>query len=213
MKNTFKIMAVGSLLAVGSTQAATQVIISSFTGTSGDPSSVYEAANWSPTGVPGENPSSGEYYVAIVDNQFSTTGSVGGGSVFKPDSFVVNGSHTAQWARDVEIQVGSTGSFTLTGGGSPLVSSSVDLVVGATFTFTNKDLNEFISQYMADFTVGGEAIVIGTDPLNREIGDNLVITENNGSKQDGITVTAVPEPSSVALLGLGGLALILRRRK
>jgi len=81
MKNTFKIMAIGSLLAVGSTQAATQVIISSFTGTSGDPSSVYEAANWSPTGVPGENPSSGEYYVAIVDNQFSTTGSVGGGSV------------------------------------------------------------------------------------------------------------------------------------
>jgi len=30
---------------------------------------------------------------------------------------------------------------------------------------------------------------------------------------DNVSVTAVPEPSSAALLGLGGLALILRRRK
>ena len=30
---------------------------------------------------------------------------------------------------------------------------------------------------------------------------------------DGVAVAAVPEPSSTALLGLGGLALILRRRK
>ncbi|NWK55676.1 PEP-CTERM sorting domain-containing protein [Verrucomicrobiaceae bacterium N1E253] len=30
---------------------------------------------------------------------------------------------------------------------------------------------------------------------------------------DNITITAVPEPSSAALLGLGGLTLILRRRK
>ncbi len=30
---------------------------------------------------------------------------------------------------------------------------------------------------------------------------------------DSLTLTQVPEPSSTALLGLGGLALILRRRK
>lgn len=36
---------------------------------------------------------------------------------------------------------------------------------------------------------------------------------NINSISGGFTVTAVPEPSSTALLGLGGLALILRRRK
>ncbi|MEZ7957082.1 MAG: PEP-CTERM sorting domain-containing protein [Rubritalea sp.] len=30
---------------------------------------------------------------------------------------------------------------------------------------------------------------------------------------DNFSITAVPEPSSTALLGLGGLALIMRRRK
>ena len=30
---------------------------------------------------------------------------------------------------------------------------------------------------------------------------------------DDIVITGVPEPSTTALLGLGGLALILRRRK
>ena len=34
-----------------------------------------------------------------------------------------------------------------------------------------------------------------------------------GFTVDNISITAVPEPSSAALLGLGGLALILRRRK
>ena len=34
-----------------------------------------------------------------------------------------------------------------------------------------------------------------------------------GSQLNAITLYEVPEPSSAALLGLGGLALILRRRK
>lgn len=36
---------------------------------------------------------------------------------------------------------------------------------------------------------------------------------NNGGSNYTATFTVVPEPSSAALLGLGGLALILRRRK
>lgn len=47
----------------------------------------------------------------------------------------------------------------------------------------------------------GETIVIGQ-------GAN----SNNGILLDGITVTAVPEPGSMALLALGGLAMVARRR-
>lgn len=49
----------------------------------------------------------------------------------------------------------------------------------------------------------------------------FLFTDNNGGNRvglgevqfDGVAASAVPEPSSTALLGLGGLALILRRRK
>ncbi|QQL44888.1 PEP-CTERM sorting domain-containing protein [Sulfuriroseicoccus oceanibius] len=38
-------------------------------------------------------------------------------------------------------------------------------------------------------------------------------TNTGGASFDDISVTAVPEPSSAALFGLGGLALVLRRRR
>ena len=41
--------------------------------------------------------------------------------------------------------------------------------------------------------------------------ENFTFTEDGGAGAG--TLTAVPEPSSAALLGLGGLALIFRRRK
>ena len=51
------------------------------------------------------------------------------------------------------------------------------------------------------------------------IQSTLVFVETSGNTNssnpaiDNVSVNAVPEPSSAALLGLGGLALILRRRK
>jgi len=44
------------------------------------------------------------------------------------------------------------------------------------------------------------------------LGDNSS-SNSKASFIQGIQLTTVPEPSSAALLGLGGLALILRRRK
>ncbi|MFT5905510.1 MAG: hypothetical protein ACI9E1_001108 [Cryomorphaceae bacterium] len=45
-------------------------------------------------------------------------------------------------------------------------------------------------------------------------GESFTISRINGDfSLEGFSITVVPEPSSVALLGLGGLALVLRRRK
>ena len=48
-------------------------------------------------------------------------------------------------------------------------------------------------------------------------GEELVITatgsDNNGVSITQFTVTAIPESSSVALIGLAGIAAIFRRRK
>ena len=43
--------------------------------------------------------------------------------------------------------------------------------------------------------------------------DGLVGTNSNITNIDNLSVTAVPEPSAAALLGLGSLSLILRRRR
>ncbi|MFK7911369.1 MAG: PEP-CTERM sorting domain-containing protein [Akkermansiaceae bacterium] len=50
----------------------------------------------------------------------------------------------------------------------------------------------------------------GTDITDANFGNFFVVTANNGG---GSTLALVPEPSSTALLGLGGLALLFRRRK
>lgn len=55
----------------------------------------------------------------------------------------------------------------------------------------------------------------GSVILGRDLGNPLVSvsTTLNSPQQSYGTVTIVPEPSSAALVGLGGIALIFRRRK
>ena len=63
--------------------------------------------------------------------------------------------------------------------------------------------------YLFDITglVAGDEIVISAANSNL-LGNNF-----NAATIGGVTFDVVPEPSSTALLGLGGLALLLRRRK
>jgi len=97
------------------------------------------------------------------------------------------------------------GTFTIIGSGSPhVINGTVNLTPSQAFTII----------YPANVTYVG-AFTLG----------NITTIDNNGAVQfvsnpDGTQVnritfekTAVPEPSSTALLGLGGLTLILRRRK
>ena len=53
------------------------------------------------------------------------------------------------------------------------------------------------------------ATMFGT---NLDSGPVLLYTLDGGTS-DTISIALVPEPTTTALLGLGGLALILRRRK
>ncbi|WP_227021327.1 PEP-CTERM sorting domain-containing protein [Oceaniferula marina] len=77
-----------------------------------------------------------------------------------------------------------------------------DITVG-TFVDTTDGTIQFVSSNFTA-TVGGE-YQIQLSSANSPDGNHVFV--------DNIGLTAVPEPSSAALLGLGGLALILRRRK
>ncbi|BDS06873.1 hypothetical protein NT6N_19130 [Oceaniferula spumae] len=88
-------------------------------------------------------------------------------------------------------------------------SASSTEPLAATFTsFDDLDISVHANGEIASFdpatgTVTGNGAA-GADSFNGSRVANLDLT---------FDVTAVPEPSSAALLGLGGLALILRRRK
>ncbi len=84
-----------------------------------------------------------------------------------------------------------------------------DTITGTAGTINNFSLDIDISGYSSSVTDVGQLNWIGiyfSQADNQGIGGGLV---------DNVTlsVSAVPEPSTTALLGLGGLALILRRRK
>jgi hypothetical protein len=55
----------------------------------------------------------------------------------------------------------------------------------------------------------------GSGQITLFLGEGAVNTVLNGARTqfDGVSVALVPEPSTLALLGLGGLALLIRRRK
>ena len=86
--------------------------------------------------------------------------------------------------------------------------ANLDQNTGQTATSTWTTYN--LSYVVGDATAGGayDANMLGKDIAVR-------FTNRNGALIDNVVVdiTSVPEPSTTALLGLGGLALILRRRK
>lgn len=101
---------------------------------------------------------------------------------------------------------------------------------GASFTITSDWTGSLIAgttatetDWINELVYGAEAngTIPGTAPTNFVSVGGVQVTEENFSSifkvtSDGGTgssLTLVPEPSSAALLGLGGLALILRRRK
>ena len=131
-----------------------------------------------------------------------------------------------------------TGLIQIGGNSSSLISildpntADVDVVASIAFGSGNATLNLFVdgihigsdSGVSSDwagvnhggYDATGESSVLAPNFSNGTWGGASEINasyDTDLSLYSGVAVTLVPEPSSAALLGLGGLALIMRRRK
>jgi hypothetical protein len=72
-----------------------------------------------------------------------------------------------------------------------------------------------VSQLSIASTPGAELDYIRWDPWNEELGNNrgTQFTVDKIVYGDQLVNTAVPEPGSLAMIGLGGVGMLLRRRK
>ena len=133
----------------------------------------------------------------------NSTGTISGGSTVR-----------ATFTLDVDWTIGGSSTLRLDGAGNPLNRSTVNVLdTGSVLQFNNETYADFNTEHSGKVTAGGNALVFGADPFAIEPGDNAVASAFNGASGVQINFVAVPEPDSAILIGLGGLALILRRRK
>jgi len=118
-------------------------------------------------------------------------------------------------------------SFSLTGGdpadrlthfGMTVLQRNQPVSFTVTATFSDLSTLTFNSESLRDSDLvpaNAEDTFFGFVAPDNESITNVFIDSNNFTSYDdiGFIVTPVPEPSSTALLGLGGLALIMRRRR
>ena len=137
------------------------------------------------------SPNDGLYY--------TSAGSSGAGlQNYFPDTynpFVISFDTTVSEAAFEMVTNGTTDTFTALLGGAIVETASITTGGWRFYGFTGIMFDEI------RVGIGGE---IGTGNSRHMRMDNLQI---------GAAAAAVPEPSSTALLGLGGLALMLRRRR
>jgi len=117
---------------------------------------------------------------------------------------------------------GNFASFTVSGLTAALGGKNYNITVYHFSDNPSNGIGEFTSTAGTPTTIqeastGALTGNYGTSTISNVSGDSFTFSGVSGSSGretiSGFTVVAVPEPSSVILLGLGGFALILRRRK
>jgi hypothetical protein len=98
-----------------------------------------------------------------------------------------------------------------------VLSNAVTFGDTTTFSMT---INDYGAGFSYDLNVGGNIASGLTDVQDGVLNDfdqlafaTASLASGSTFEFDNVSVEAVPEPSTTALIGLGGLALILRRRK
>ena len=105
-----------------------------------------------------------------------------------PTLNVVNGSSLEVFfiVNGTTLNVDSTSSATLGGGGNPVNISVIDLEPGATLTFTSETIDQFNTEHLSKLTIGGAAA---------EEGVNFTIESDGNSGSIIKTITAAEAPA------------------
>ena len=176
--------------------------------------------------------------IFTADGGSEIFGVSGAGSNWDTNQSADSGNANIYWDADTDSTFGETGIGENSGNTDASLAFSFNAVSGSTYSFafesfggtdgvatatvflngistaltegTQANFNDGVDDWTIDFDFAFE----GTGDVVSNVGN----TPNAAGNDHLVTLTfvnttAVPEPSSTALLGLGGLALILRRRK
>jgi hypothetical protein len=100
---------------------------------------------------------------------------------------------------------------TLDSGLDQTLGTFVNLGANGSITFTL----DLPASFLNDVSAGGLVSLFMTAPTNSTVGFTVISKDDTGgsSRWPTLSITAIPEPSTVALVGLSGLVLIVAHRR
>lgn len=153
---------------------------------------------------------------AVFDITVSDDAPIGGGDYEYFAHFMPEGSFSFRSRLDI-VPATSGGDYTLgisTGGGTAESIFPSDFGYGVSVNVT---LGFDFDTGLSSVTVGGTTITSTSAYLGETL-DSFALRQSDSSNNetilvDNLLVSQIPEPSTLALIGLGGLAMAFRRRK
>jgi len=101
--------------------------------------------------------------------------------------------------------VDGTSTMTLAGGANPIAGTArINLAIGAVLNLTGESVADATNEHFAKIFIGGTALSALT------AGTDYTIVSNGANSS---TITAIPEPATIGLMGIAGVGMMLARRK